>query len=113
MEPIIVAILGSGALSALISGVFGLIQARKNRQKEIEEEIHAMRKQLDLYEKDNLRTQLLLLIKDFPDETTDILRMAQHYFNDLGGNWVLTDIFATWARERGIAIPAWFKEANR
>ena len=117
METIIVAILGSGALSALISGIFGLIQNRKSKQAKIEKELKDIREAQDairdaqkLSEKDALRTQLLVMIKEFPQETTDILRLAEHYFKDLGGNWVLTDIFAGWAKIYGIEIPKWFKE---
>ena len=107
---IVIAILGSGALSALISGIFGLIQSRKSRQKEIEAELKALKLQLATAEKDALRTQLLLMIKDFPDEQTDILRLAEHYFKNLNGNWVLTDIFASWADEKQIQLPAWAKK---
>lgn len=106
---IVIAILGSGALSALISGVFGLLQARKSRQKEIEADLRDIRKRLDVDEKDALRTQMLVLIKDFPEEKTDILRLGEHYFVAKEGNWVMSDIFQKYLEENGIPIPAWFK----
>ena len=59
-------------------------------------------------EKDALRTQLMVLIKDFPDERTDILRLAETYFDKLGGNWILTDIFARWCDEYDVQLPSWF-----
>ena len=107
---ILIAILGSGALSALISGLFGLYQARKSRQAQIEEDLADIKTQLETAEKDALRTQLMVMIKDYPHETSDILRLAEHYFVKLGGNWVLTDIFITWTKETGTEIPAWFSK---
>lgn len=90
-------ILGSSALAALISGIFGLLQGHRSK----------IRKQLEMLERDGLRTQLLVMISLYPDETTDILRLAQHYFVTLNGNWVLSDIFFRWARENEIQLPPW------
>ena len=107
---ITIAILGSGALSALIAGIFGLIQSRheeKNKNKELIEELESIKSALKLNEKDALRTQLMVMIKDYPNETSDILRLAEHYFKTLKGNWVLTDIFSRWAAENKIVVPNW------
>lgn len=106
---VVIAIIGSGALSALISGIFGLVQSRKNRQKQIEEELQEIQQAQHIAEKDALRTQLLLLIADYPEETSDILRLAEHYFRDLEGNWVLTTIFNRWMEGHKIVQPEWFK----
>lgn len=106
---IVIAILGSGALSALISGIFGLIMARKSKQKEIEEDLSDIKRRLEIAEKDAIRTQLLVLIKDFPDEKTDILRLGQHYFVKCEGNWVMSDIFLKYLQENQIPTPSWFK----
>ena len=106
---IIVAIISSGALSALVSGIFGLIQARKSRQKEIEEELKEVKEKLDIAEKDALRTQLMVMIKDFPNEKTDILRLAEYYFSRLDGNWVMSNIFREWCEASDTMLPKWFK----
>ena len=106
---IIIAIISSGALSALVSGIFGLIQARKNRQKEIEEELKEVKEKLDIAEKDALRTQLMVMIKDFPNEKTDILRLAEYYFSNLDGNWVMSNIFREWCKASETMLPTWFK----
>ena len=98
-ETIILAVIGSGALSALIAGIFQLIN---NRREKTDERFKAL-------EKDILRTQLMLMIADFPNEKTDILKLAQHYFEDLDGNWVLSSVFSSWLKENDIAIPEWFK----
>lgn len=114
---IIVAILSSGALSALINAI---AQGRRDKQSKatgLESKVDALTKKqteindrLILAEKDALRTQLMVLIKDYPDEKTDILRLGETYFSKLGGNWILTDIFAKWCEESGTQLPPWFKE---
>lgn len=99
MKDIILAILGSGVLSALIAGIFNLINNRREKTD----------KRFKTLEKDGLRTQLMLMIKEFPEERTEILKLAEHYFEDLDGNWVLTNIFNHWLENNDIAKPEWFK----
>ena len=60
-------------------------------------------------EKDEIRTQLLVMIKLCPDEQQEILTAAEHYFKDLKGNWYMTSIFNKWLEENEIAKPEWFK----
>lgn len=102
-ETIIISIIGSGALSALIAGIFQLINNRRER----------LDKRFNVLEKDVLRTQLLLMLKDFPEETQEVLKLAQHYFEDLDGNWYLTTIFNSWLEQNHIAKPEWFKEVKK
>ncbi len=97
---IILAIIGSGALSAVISGILAI--ALQKREK--------LDNRFWLLEKDVLRTQLLLMLSDFPEEKTEILKLAQHYFSDLDGNWVLTGMFNKWLVANDIAEPDWFKQ---
>lgn len=104
-----------GVLGILITKIFDLISERKKTNEEskkelleIKKEIENINSRLKLQEKDELRTQLMVMIKDYPKETSDILRLAQHYFCTLQGNWVLTDIFSTWANENKVSIPSWF-----
>ena len=109
-EAIIIAIIGSGALSALIAGIFNLIINRKGRLKEIEGKIDQIEAALARAEKDELRTQLLLLLSDYPDERSEIMTIAKHYFADLEGNWYCTSLFNKWIEKNHIAEPEWFKQ---
>ena len=102
-EAIIIAIIGSGALSALIAGAFQMINNKREK----------LDKRFQTLEKDVLRTQLMLMIADFPQEKTDILKLAQHYFEDLDGNWVLSSVFSVWLKDNDIAIPDWFTEVKK
>lgn len=102
MTEIVLAVIGSGALSALIAGIFQIINNRREKTD----------KRFQILEKDILRTQMLLMLKDFPEEKAEILKIAEHYFGDLDGNWYLTTMFNTWLTENNIAKPEWFKEAK-
>ena len=95
-----VAIIGSGALSALISGIFGLIQNRKSK----------LRKQLERLEKDSLRTQLLVMMSDYPTEVQEILTLGERYFCQLKGDWYLTSLFNKWLEKTHTTSPTWFNK---
>lgn len=69
-------------------------------------------KRLDRLELDGLRMQLLFLIKLCPKEHTEILKIAEHYFDDLHGNWYMTSIFNKWLTDNEIAEPEWFRKGN-
>ena len=80
--------------------------------REIHELLVELKEQGDKNEKDNVRTQLLLLIADYPDDVSEMLSCAEHYFKDLNGNWYLTSIFAKYLETRGIASPDWLLGGN-
>lgn len=117
METIIIAIISSGLLSVIITEVFGILKAKRSKKDGVESKLSALiEEQKDIrtlikrQEKDALRTELKLMISDFPDEETDILRLAEHYFKDLNGNWTMANIFTRWCKEKGIDLPAWVKQ---
>lgn len=112
---IVLAIISSGLLSVIVTEVFGLMKARRSKKDGVEakleaivEEQRAMRDDLRRQEKDNIRTELKLMISDFPDDTTDILRLAEHYFVKLDGNWTMANIFTEWAKAHDVEIPSWY-----
>lgn len=99
MIEIVIAIVGSGALSALIAGVFQIISDKKQKMDE----------RFKLLEKDVLRTQMLVMLTDYPDEKSEIMKLAKHYFGDLDGDWYMTDLFNKWIKTSGESNPEWFK----
>ena len=109
-ETIIIAIIGSGALSTLISAIITAIANRKSRLKTIEDKLTEIEKNQKVAEKDAIRTQLLMMIASYPEEKTDILRLAEYYFHQLQGNWIAKAIFNKWLEEHCDGIkPEWFK----
>ena len=96
---IILAILASNGFFALLQFLITRWDTKKS-----------IKGKLDRLEKDGLRTQLLLMILMKPNEKKEILTLAQHYFDDLKGNWYMTDIFDKWLLEKGDSRPEWFKK---
>ena len=97
---IVLAILASNGFFALLQFLITRWDTRKN-----------FKGKLERLEKDGLRTQLLLLLLMQPDEETEILKLAQHYFVKLKGNWYMTSVFSKWCKSRGLR-PEWFKFAD-
>lgn len=110
IETIVIAIIGSGALSTLISAIFTAISNRKSRLTKIESKLTDIEANQKTAEKDALRTQLLMMITDYPEERTEILKLAEYYFSGLHGNWTATAIFNSWLERCEVAKPEWFKD---
>lgn len=97
---IIVAVLGSTALSALIQ----FFVSRHDKKAGIEDKLSKL-------EKDGLRTQLLLLLLLKPEEKQEILKLGEYYFGKLKGNWYLSSLFQKWCDNNGIE-PEWFAKGE-
>lgn len=99
-------------VSALTSGGFlAFIQfliTRRDQKDEIKEVLEEIKDRLDKNEKDTIRNQLLFLICLRPQEKQEILKLGEHYFKDLHGNWYLTSMFNKWLVEHRVAKPEWF-----
>lgn len=103
---IVVAIIGSEALVRLI--IF-FVERRDGKR--------GVKNQLIKLEKDGCRTQMLVMLSDYPNEKTEIMTLAEHYFRKrseggLEGNWYMTDLFKRWLKENGIEEPAWLSNIN-
>ena len=75
---------------------------------EVLQKVEVLEKRSKTAEKDALRTQLLMMIADYPEEKTEILKLSQYYFSDLPGNWTATAIFNSWLEKYNVARPEWF-----
>ena len=105
-ENILLGLLGGGNLILFIKF---LIERHDRKKERVEDQdAEGMKKRLLIVERDGLRTQLLLLILLKPTEQTEILRIAEHYFKNLKGNWYMTSIFNKWIEDSGVAEPDWF-----
>lgn len=90
------------------AGVIGFVQFLISRRDKRNDLLGKIDKKLDKIERDNCRTQLLLLLSDYPGNNKEILELAQHYFFDLKGDWYMSSLFAEWLNQHGIEIPPWF-----
>lgn len=114
---IILAIFANSALFVFIEHMIDRHDKKDEDRKDIKNKIieleKAMKEKFKLLEKDILRTQLLLLLLERPDEDQEILTIAEHYFKDLKGNWYMTTIFHKWCKENNIEKPTWFIEPTQ
>jgi len=90
------------------TGFFLFLQFLIQRHDDRKGKIALILKKLDKNEKDNIRTQLLLMISDYPEERQEILTLAQYYFRDLKGNWYASSIFRKYLNDNRIEPPIWF-----
>lgn len=102
MQTIILAVLGSTALSSLIQFLIKRYDEKKDANFNVREKLTTL-------EKDTLRTQMLLLILMKPEEKKEILTIGEHYFKELKGDWYMTSIFNKWLESSGTAEPEWFE----
>ena len=116
-ETIIIAILSSGALSALITGLFQYLQTKKSKKDGLESKVDdiiadqaKIMTSQKKHEGDIVRVELKLMISSFPNKTDDILRLGEHYFKDLHGNWVMASVFKGWLDDNNIPTPTWFED---
>lgn len=109
-DAVIVALIGAlgGVLVAVMTKVCEAIIARRNRKSGKETDIEQIKKKLERQERDSCRTQMLLLMANYPKHTEEIMRLAHEYFVDLHGNWYMTAMFNKWLEENGIGKPEWF-----
>ena len=106
-ETLLIAVLGGG--NAILFIKFLIERHDRIKEAEKEDELGAINDRLEKLEKDGIRTQLLLLILLRPDEQTEILKVAEHYFCKLKANWYMTSMFKKWCDEQGLE-PEWFED---
>lgn len=100
-DTIIIAVISAMTSGGVLAFLQFLIARNDDKQ--------GIKKSLKKLEKDGLRTQLLLLILMQPEEQTEILKIAEHYFVKLKGNWYMTGLFSKWCDAHGLE-PDWFKK---
>lgn len=124
---LLVALLSS---SGLIGGIFSIINtiisrktARGDKQEEIkkelaelktntEKEIAEIKTEVQENRLDMARIQLMLLMSDYPDDVSEIMKAAEKYFVTLGGNFYMDTLFAKWLKAHKLPQPSWFKHHN-
>ena len=70
----------------------------------VDKKLDNISEQLNNIELDSTRTQLLTIMSNYPDNESEILKVAYHYFRELGGDWYMSELFSEWAKERNIDV---------
>lgn len=97
MQEIIIGLIGSGGMAAIITAIINALSARKG-----------IKSKLKKLEKDTVRLQLLFLMNITPEETQELMTVAEYYFVTLKADWYMTALFAKWLKTNKIERPNWF-----
>ena len=92
---------------ALLSS--GLIQFFINRFDNKNDKLDKIIAEQKKNEKDQLRTQLLVMMTLMPNSHEEIMQLAERYFKELKGDWFYSSLFAKWIKENKIEKPLWFQ----
>lgn len=96
----------TGIVIALLSS--GLIQFFVNRFDNKNAKLDKIIAEQKKNEKDQLRTQLLVMMSLMPQSHEEIMQLAERYFKELNGDWFYSSLFAKWIKENKIEKPIWF-----
>lgn len=104
-------------ICALITGVFAWLTARTNARasadnQEILKRLSKVEQRVIGSELASDRNDLLLAIKIDEDNSVEIMRIARHYFLELGGNSIASKPFAGWATRHHIDISELYTPHN-
>ena len=107
---ILLAILGSSVLVKVLDIVWEAIKKHKDdpvqkiasRLDKLEKKIN---ERLDTLEKASLRTQMLILMNHYPEESYRLMECAKKYFNELNGDWWMSGLFVQHCDEHHIVLP--------
>lgn len=98
-------------IAVLSSGLIQFLVTRHDQRKDnpINSKLDKIIAEQRKAEKDQLRTQLLVMMNMMPDNQQEILTLAQRYFDDLKGDWFYSSLFAKWLKDNEVEKPIWFE----
>lgn len=113
MVAIIIAILGSSGLFSFATFLITRYDSHKTTKsvftkedlskfRQATDQISNIDHKIKHLEQDTCRLQLLHMFEHQPDNIDTILSLADHYFNDLGGNWYMSAELSRWAKEHNV-----------
>lgn len=105
---IILAAVGSAGLFNLVQFLIARKDKKKDALEEIRNDVKEIKKEQRKLEKDLCRTQMLLLMAEYPQRQEEMLKISQHYFSVLLGDWYMTTLFADWLERHHMKPPMWF-----
>ena len=91
-----------GIIGAAILGIGSWLTSQANAG--MNDKLDTIIKKVDTAEENATRSQLLTLMSDYPNNESEILKVAQYYFQDLKGDWYMTGLFTKWAESRGLDV---------
>ena len=104
----IITILCTGGVFAFLEFLIRRRDEKKGAMSKVITRLDRIEKRQDTSERDACRTQLLILLNHYPSNTPEIMKLAEHYFRELHGDWYMTSLFNGWLMRNGIGKPEWF-----
>ena len=98
------AVMGSGLIQFLIT------RHDQHKSNPIEKKIDKILEEQKKTEKDNLRTQLLVMMNMMPNNHEEIMTLAERYFKELKGDWFYSSLFSKWLKDNNVEKPLWFEK---
>lgn len=110
-DTVIVALIAAG-VPALVTVISAILQSRSKKFADAMKEncAHMDRRfdeidaQIQSLKLDETRTQLLYLLAHDEEDKESILTVARFYFEELHGDWYVSNIFTKWAKKHDVDI---------
>ena len=110
---IVIAAVGSAGLFNFIQYLIRRKDERTDKFADIRTDLKEIKAKQDVSEKDACRTQMLLLMANYPDQTAELMKLGRHYFVELEADWYMTSLFNGWLKARNIQEPMWLDSILR
>lgn len=81
---------------------------KKAKNNEIMCAIEELKTALAKNERHTTRLEMLQLIQHYPTNTSEIMKVAQYYFDTLNGDWYMSSMFQQYLDEHKLCKPTWF-----
>ncbi|MBQ0112041.1 MAG: hypothetical protein KBT03_02830 [Bacteroidales bacterium] len=79
---------------------------------EIKADVSQVKNDMQLQKQNQLRTEMLVMMNHYENETFEIMRLAHKYFVEEGGDFTMTSIFSQFLKDHNIEKPLWFDETK-
>lgn len=106
--PILIGCIGSTGLFTFITFLINRRDDKESKLNDIYGQIHCLQERQKEYDLSQLRTELLILMNHYKNDEIEIMKLAERYFKDLGGDFYMTSLFNKWLKKHGIDNPPWF-----
>lgn len=110
IKRIIGAVTTLGVIAGMFAGLFGWGLGKLDgfvdqKLESLTTQISALEEKLDsdsyISAQSRTRLELNMLITHSPTNIVEIEKVARYYFVELGGDWYMSQIYSTWAKEYG------------
>ena len=114
---ILIAVLGGGTIVKLLELFFQRKDKKEDKNDELLKAINSIKldvsnikDELHTQKQNQLRTEMLVMMNHYENETFEIMRLAHRYFVEENGDFTMTSIFSQFLKDHKIEKPLWFDE---